>query len=154
MWKLKYFCSLLWFYYNEILLALEICTKLAGAVDSLKGREALQSYLDRLERWAITSPIKFNKCQILHLGWHNPCSTYKLVDKSLESSPVKRHWVLNWWQVQYERIVYRGSQKSQLYPGVHQAQHHWPVEGGDCPALFCSDVASTRVLCAVLGTSV
>ncbi|KAK4811903.1 hypothetical protein QYF61_017427, partial [Mycteria americana] len=45
-------------------------TELGGAVDSLKGREALQRDLDRLGLWAITSCTKFNKnkCQILHQG--------------------------------------------------------------------------------------
>jgi len=65
-------------------------TKLGGAVDSLKGREALQRDLDRLESWAITNRMKFNmsRCRILHLGWGNFVYTYKLRDERLESSPV------------------------------------------------------------------
>ncbi|KAK4824390.1 LOW QUALITY PROTEIN: hypothetical protein QYF61_014050 [Mycteria americana] len=65
-------------------------TKLGGAVDSLK--EALQRDLDRLERWATTNHMKFNKskCQILHLGRGNPGYTYKLGDERLESSPTER----------------------------------------------------------------
>ncbi|GAB0207740.1 hypothetical protein GRJ2_003239700 [Grus japonensis] len=64
-------------------------TKLGGAVDSLKAREALQSDLDTLENWAITNCMKFNEseCQILHLGRGNPGYTYKLGDKS---SPAER----------------------------------------------------------------
>lgn len=49
-------------------------TKL-GVVGFLKGREALQRDLNKLESWAITNCIKFNmsKCQILDQGQHNPC---------------------------------------------------------------------------------
>ncbi|PKU43370.1 rna-directed dna polymerase from mobile element jockey-like [Limosa lapponica baueri] len=67
-------------------------TKLGGTVDSLKGREALQRDLDRLESWAITNHMKFNKskCQILHLGQGNPGYTYKLGDERLKSSPADR----------------------------------------------------------------
>lgn len=49
------------------------CCKLKGAGESLKGREALQRDLDKLEDRAITSHKKFNKkkCQILHQEWGN-----------------------------------------------------------------------------------
>ncbi|KAJ7407518.1 rna-directed dna polymerase from mobile element jockey-like [Pitangus sulphuratus] len=44
-------------------------TKLREAVDSLKGKEALQRDLRIIEGWAITNHMKLNKgkCQILHL---------------------------------------------------------------------------------------
>ncbi|KAK4819559.1 hypothetical protein QYF61_007070 [Mycteria americana] len=44
-------------------------TKLGEAIDSLEGREALWTDLGRLEHWAITNCMKFNKdkCQIWHL---------------------------------------------------------------------------------------
>ena len=63
-----------------------------GVVDSLEGREALQRDLDRLESWAITNHMKFNKskCQILHLGQGNPGYTYKLGDERLENRPAER----------------------------------------------------------------
>ncbi|KAK4815565.1 LOW QUALITY PROTEIN: hypothetical protein QYF61_004082 [Mycteria americana] len=67
-------------------------TKLGGTVDCLKGREALHRDLDRLESWAITNLMKFNKskCQILYLGRGNPAYTCKLGDEKLESSPTER----------------------------------------------------------------
>ena len=67
-------------------------TKLGGAFDSVEDREALQRDLDRLECWAITNLMKFNKhkCWILHLGWCNPGCTNRLVVKRLERSPAER----------------------------------------------------------------
>ncbi|KAJ7403766.1 rna-directed dna polymerase from mobile element jockey-like [Willisornis vidua] len=66
-------------------------TKLRGAVDSLKGREALQRDLDKLANWAITNCMMFNKskCQILHLGQGSPGYTYKLENEKLQSCPVQ-----------------------------------------------------------------
>uniref|UniRef100_A0A8B9I876 Reverse transcriptase domain-containing protein n=1 Tax=Anser brachyrhynchus TaxID=132585 RepID=A0A8B9I876_9AVES len=66
--------------------------KLGGVVDFLEGGKALQRDLDRLESWAITNHIKFNKskCQVLHLGWGNPGYTYRLGNKKLNSSPAER----------------------------------------------------------------
>ena len=63
-------------------------TKLGGAVDSLEGREALQRDLDKLEVWAITNNMKFNKskCQILYLGSDNPEQTYRQGDERLKSN--------------------------------------------------------------------
>ncbi|KAK4827810.1 hypothetical protein QYF61_021802 [Mycteria americana] len=67
-------------------------TKLGGALDSLKSREALQRDLDRLESWAITNHMKFNKskCRILHLGQGSLGYTHKLGVERLESSPTER----------------------------------------------------------------
>ncbi|GAB0182329.1 mitochondrial enolase superfamily member 1 [Grus japonensis] len=67
-------------------------TKLGGAAGSIEGGEALQRDLDRLENWAITNRMRFNKgkCQILHLGRGNPGYTYRLGDETLETSHAER----------------------------------------------------------------
>jgi len=52
-------------------------TKLSGAVDMLEGRNAIQSDLNRLERWACANLMKFNKakCKVLHTDWGYPSIT-------------------------------------------------------------------------------
>ncbi|GAB0199179.1 mitochondrial enolase superfamily member 1 [Grus japonensis] len=67
-------------------------TKLGGAVDSIEGGEALQKDPDRLENWAITNCMRFNKgkCWILHLGRGNPGYTYRLGNEMLETSRAER----------------------------------------------------------------
>ncbi|GAB0204328.1 mitochondrial enolase superfamily member 1 [Grus japonensis] len=71
-------------------------TKLGGAIDSVEGGEALQRDLDRLENWATTNRMRFNKakCQIPHLGRGNPGYTHRLGDEMLETSHAERDFFM------------------------------------------------------------
>jgi len=61
-------------------------------VDSLEGRQAIQKDLDRLESWAITSCMKFNKseCQIVDLGRGNPGLYVQTEGRETEEQPHRK----------------------------------------------------------------
>ncbi|PKU48129.1 hypothetical protein llap_1600 [Limosa lapponica baueri] len=69
-------------------------TKLCGAVHMLKGRDATQRNLERLERWAHANLIKFNKakCKVLHPDHSNPKHKYRVGGEWTESSPANKKY--------------------------------------------------------------
>uniref|UniRef100_A0A803T8E9 Reverse transcriptase domain-containing protein n=1 Tax=Anolis carolinensis TaxID=28377 RepID=A0A803T8E9_ANOCA len=67
-------------------------TKLGGIANTPEERSRIQNNLDRLERWAETNKMKFNrdKCKILHLGRKNEMQRYRMGDAWHNSSTCEK----------------------------------------------------------------
>jgi len=64
-------------------------TQLGGVVNMPEGWDVIWRNLDKPEKWACVSLVRFNKakCKVLHLGRGNPYYWYRLGDEEVESSP-------------------------------------------------------------------
>ncbi|KAK4807024.1 hypothetical protein QYF61_000353 [Mycteria americana] len=73
-------------------------TKLGGVADTPEGCAAIQRDLDRLEKWAGRSLVRFSKgkCKVLHLGRNNPMHQYMLEADQLESSLAEKDLGGSW----------------------------------------------------------
>uniref|UniRef100_A0A803T1G7 Reverse transcriptase domain-containing protein n=1 Tax=Anolis carolinensis TaxID=28377 RepID=A0A803T1G7_ANOCA len=66
--------------------------KLGGIANTPEERSRIQNDLNRLERWAETNKMKFNrdKCKILHFGRKNGMQRFRIGDAWLDSSTCEK----------------------------------------------------------------
>ncbi|KAK4816544.1 hypothetical protein QYF61_017745 [Mycteria americana] len=124
-------------------------TKLSGVVDMPEGWDAIQRDLDKLEKWACVTLIRFNKAKgkVLHLSRGNPQYQYGLGDEEIESSPAEKDLgLLVDEKTGHELAMCTCSPESQLYPGLHQKKRGQQVEGGDSAPLLHSGETPPGVL--------
>ncbi|KAJ7397171.1 hypothetical protein BTVI_138046 [Pitangus sulphuratus] len=88
-------------------------TKLGVNVDLLEGRKALQGDLGRLNKWAKTNSMRFNKtkCRVLHFGYNNPVQCSRLGEEWLESGPVEKDPGVLLTAAEHEAAVCPGGQE-------------------------------------------
>ena len=87
-------------------------------VNTLKGQDANQKDLDRLEQQSQKNLMRFNKYIVLDLDQGNPRCQYKLGDERTEHSPVKKGLGgTGGWETEHEPVMCPHSPESQLYPG-------------------------------------
>ncbi|RMC04913.1 hypothetical protein DUI87_18088 [Hirundo rustica rustica] len=89
-------------------------TKLGACVDLLEGRRALQRDLERLDGWAESNKMKFNKskCRVLHFGHNNPLQCYRLGVVWLDSAQEERDLGALVTAAEHEPAVCPGGQEA------------------------------------------
>ncbi|KAF4804290.1 hypothetical protein TURU_008937 [Turdus rufiventris] len=118
-------------------------TKLVGTVNFLEDREALWRNSDKIEDWAITSSIKFNKgkCWILHLGWGKAGCVYRLGSKKLKSSSIE--WDLGVTRVSESAVPWQPGWPPVSWDASGTASQLGKEE--DCP--LCSELGQPHLEC-------
>ncbi|TRZ23799.1 hypothetical protein HGM15179_003309 [Zosterops borbonicus] len=93
-------------------------TKLGVCVNLFEDRMTLQRDLERLDGWAESNKMKFNKpkCQVLHFGHNNPLWCYKLGMVWLDSAQMGSGQQLT----EREPAVCPGGQEGQWHLGLDQ----------------------------------
>ncbi|RMC15062.1 hypothetical protein DUI87_07242 [Hirundo rustica rustica] len=107
-------------------------TKLGACVDLLEGRRALQKDLERLDRWAESNRMRFNKskCRVLHFGHNNPLQRYRLGLVWLDSAQEERDLGALVTAAEHEPAVCPGGQEGQWHPGLYQEWCGQQEQGG------------------------
>ena len=96
------------------------------SADLHENRKAPQRDLNRLDLWAESSCVTFNKakCLVLHLSHNNLMQWYRLREECLESCPAEKY--LSWQPAECEPAVCPGGQEIQWHPDL--CQKLWPAE--------------------------
>ena len=131
----------------EYILGLSDDAKQRGVVDALGRWEALQKDLVRLEYWASSSGMKFNKAKswVLHLRWMK-----WILDISTD-------WEVSGWRAAQQSGTWwqqhACQQRAKLHSGEHKTQHSQIVKGVDHSSVFGDDGASLWILRMLLGST-
>lgn len=118
-------------------------SKLSAAVDSLKGRDAIQGDFDRVEKWVHVNLMKISEVmsKALFLDQYNHQHQYRLGDEWIESRPIEKVVVDDKLDVSQQCPL--GPQKGTCILGCIKSSS---VEGGDFAPLQCSCENLPRVL--------